>query len=210
MPPENCTSALQGAMDVGEILVGSCAVLLGVCCWANVADVSCLMHHSFLGNLRGNPWELINHQKHVTCLDVQVSNVFPYSLKSWFFWYRRTAFTWSPFYGVLVGWGLLWPRHVCEEQRCAIFAREAQGSDQMIGFWNRMATLSPIFFSFTPIWGGNDPIWLIFFKGLKPPTSYPFSHNHGSGKLLFLNGSLLLLTVQKSGDHHLGCKIPCR
>ena len=65
-------------------------------------------------------------------------------------------------------------------------------------------------FSFTPIWGGNDPIWLIFFKGLKPPTSYPFSHNHGSGKLLFLNGSLLLLTVQKSGDHHLGCKIPCR
>ena len=52
MPPENCTSALQGAMDVGEILVGSCAVLLGVCCWANVADVSCLMHHSFLGNLR--------------------------------------------------------------------------------------------------------------------------------------------------------------
>ena len=27
-----------------------------------------------------------------------------------------------------------------------------------------------IFFIFTPIWG-NDPIWLIFFCGLKPPTS---------------------------------------
>ena len=30
-----------------------------------------------------------------------------------------------------------------------------------------------MFFIFTPTWG-NDPIWLIFFKGLKPPTTSRF------------------------------------
>ena len=37
-----------------------------------------------------------------------------------------------------------------------------------------------IFFIFTPTWG-NDPIWLFFSNGLKPPTRYVFCI------LLFLN-----------------------
>ena len=40
--------------------------------------------------------------------------------------------------------------------------------DQPIGKWNQNYRFQ-IFFIFIPTWG-NDPVWLIFFKWLKPPT----------------------------------------
>ena len=55
------------------------------------------------------------------------------------------------------------------------------------------------FFIFTPTWG-NDPIWLIFSNGLKPPTGYPLQvlwmlHNFGSVLLSYLS------SCRNANDH---------
>ena len=59
---------------------------------------------------------------------LRFSNVFPYPT------HRNLDFLQPLLSNDLLASSGQWSRHVCEEQRCAIFARGAQGKDEMIGF----------------------------------------------------------------------------